>query len=781
MPRKKQTVENNIQEYNSSNLLVFKDLDHVRKRPGMYIGDTSITGYHHLIYEICDNSIDEISNGYGDFVSVCINKDESVTIIDNGRGIPVDEHPTEKISGARVVFEKIGAGGKFDKKSYKTSGGLHGVGASVVNALSEFVDVEIKRDGKIYSLIYKNQKVYKDLTIIDKCDKKDTGTKITFKPDKTIFKEDLLFNNEIILERLKEISYLNKNMKVIFKDSRSGFEKTFFNTEGILTYLKELANENEIIKPIYVSDTKDDVFVEFAFQYMQSEINNNISFVNNIKTIEGGTHETGLKTGITKAITDIMKEFGRTKKQRELNITSNDIFTGLNLFLNLKVPEPEFVGQTKTKLGNTNIRTIVNNIAYDNIYKFLSQNKNKIIRNSIINRIENINNINTMLKIKKETDNKKKELKKSKRNADKIAGCNSKNSLECELYIVEGDSAGGCFTKDTLIYLTDGRTLTIEDIVEEFKKGKINYVYSKSKNGKNTIQPIVNVFIKRKQEIIRVYLNTGEILKCTSNHKFMLINGKYKEIQYIKNEEILMSFDNNNEYRVIKTEKQVELEDVYDITVPPYNNFALASGIFVHNSAKQGRNRLYQAILSLKGKPLNVEKTTLKQVLNNDELSLLIQEIGTDILKDFDIKKLRYHKIIIMADADVDGSHIQLILLTFFYRYMPELIKEKKIFLAKPPLYKVYKNINKSQKILYAYNDIELEKHKKTLGKGCLVQRYKGLGEMNAEQLWETTMNPETRQLQGVTEEDAEKCNEIIKILMGKNNDDKKDYIDDLD
>ena len=612
----------NKQSYDESQIQVLEGLEAVRKRPGMYIGTTSSRGLHHLVYEIVDNSIDEALAGFCSHIEVTINEDNSITVVDNGRGMPVGIHPKIGRSTIEVIMTVLHAGGKFGGGGYKVSGGLHGVGASVVNALSEACEVTVTREGKVWQQKYSRGNILGDVTQIGESD--GHGTKTWFKPDHEIF-ETTEFEFEILQSRLRELAFLNKGIRITLSDKREGQEKgeTYYYEGGIKEFVNYLNRNKDVLhpEPIYVEGEKDGIIAEVSLQYNDGYTENLYSFANNIDTIEGGTHLVGFKTAITRVINDYAKKFGHIKES-DKNLSGDDVREGLTAVVSVKISEPQFEGQTKTKLGNSEVRGVVDSIVADGVGTFLEENPavGKIIIDKAL-----------MAARARDAARKARELTRKsvlERSTlpGKLADCSSKDPMECEIYIVEGDSAGG--------------------------------------------------------------------------------------------------------------------------------------------SAKQGRNRKFQAILPLRGKILNVEKQRLDRILNADSIRSMVTAFGAGIGKDFDVSKLRYNRVIIMTDADVDGAHIRTLLLTFFYRYMRPLIDEGHVFIAQPPLYKV----SKGKKEIYAYTDEELESALNEMGgkdSSVDIQRYKGLGEMNANQLWDTTMNPEERILLKATVEDAIAADEIFTILMG--------------
>ncbi|MGI6492488.1 MAG: DNA topoisomerase (ATP-hydrolyzing) subunit B [Peptococcaceae bacterium] len=621
--------ENNNVHYGAADIQVLEGLEAVRRRPGMYIGSTSARGLHHLVYEVVDNSIDEAMAGFCDTIEVTINEDNSVTVVDNGRGIPVDIHPKTGIPAVQVALTMLHAGGKFGGGGYKVSGGLHGVGVSVVNALSEWLEVEVRREGNQYFQRYQRGEPVTQLKVIDKSN--STGTKITFKPDAEIF-EETVFSLETLAQRLRELSYLNMGVKITLRDLRKSKEVVFYHTGGLRDFVKHLNKTKTPLhnKPIYIKQEKDQVLVEICMQYTDSYVENILSYANNINTTEGGTHEAGFKAALTRAINDYGRKYNYLKNTNE-NLSGEDIREGLTGVISVKVTDPQFEGQTKTKLGNSEVRGIVDNVVSENLATFLEENPaigKRIVEKSIASSRA------------REAARKARELTRRKSALEsstlpgKLADCSNRDPSVCELYIVEGDSAGG--------------------------------------------------------------------------------------------------------------------------------------------SAKQGRDRSFQAILPLRGKILNVEKARMDRILNNEEIRAMITAMGTGIGEDFDLSKARYHKLILMSDADVDGAHIRTLLLTFFYRYMRPLIEAGYIFIAQPPLYRVKKG--KTER--YAYNDEELEKILRQYGReGVTIQRYKGLGEMNAIQLWETTMDPATRTVLRVDMEDAVEADTIFSMLMGDKVEPRRDFI----
>lgn len=627
--------ENN---YGGDQIQILKGLEAVRKRPGMYIGSTSSRGLHHLVYEIVDNAVDEALAGYCNTIEVTINQDNSITVIDNGRGVPVDvNHETGK-PAVEVVYTMLHAGGKFGGGGYKVSGGLHGVGASVVNALSEWMEVYVKRDGHIYNQRYERGNVCYPLKVVGDCPLEETGTKVTFLPDKEIFQETTVYEYNILKSRLREMAFLTKGIKIVLKDAREGIEqeRVFHYEGGIKEFVEYLNKSKDALydKIIYCEGLKDGVQVEVAFQHNDGYNEVVDSFVNNIKTPEGGTHLTGFKNALTKTFNDYAKK-NKLIKDSEQSLSGDDIREGLTAIVSVKIEDPQFEGQTKQKLGNTVARSAVDSIVSEQLEIFLEQNPSvaKVICEKSI-----------LAQRAREAARKARDLTRRKTALEntslpgKLADCSDRDPKNCEIYIVEGDSAGG--------------------------------------------------------------------------------------------------------------------------------------------SAKTARSRATQAILPLRGKILNVEKARLDRILGNEEIKAMITAFGTGIHEDFDISKLRYHKIIIMTDADVDGAHIATLLLTFFYRFMPELIKQGHVYLAQPPLYKIEKN----KKVWYAYSDEELNQIMLEIGRdqNNKVQRYKGLGEMDADQLWETTMDPEKRILLRVNmDEDSESEIDVtFSTLMGDKVEPRREFIE---
>lgn len=613
-------------EYTAKEIQVLEGLEGVRRRPGMYIGDTSKRGLHHLIYEIVDNSIDEALVGHCDLIEIALHNDGSVTIKDNGRGIPTDKHASGK-SALEVVASSLHAGGKFAKKAYQVSGGLHGVGMSVVNALSEWMKIEVHRDGKKYTIGFARGKLSEPLQMAGDTDYK--GTIVHFKPDSEIF-NTTEFEYEYLKERFMELAFLNKGLRINVTDERKGKREQFFFEGGIKEFVEYLNKSRNKLHEAYYFDRKNkDVEIEVALQYTDSYNEMIYSFVNNIKTIEGGTHLTGFRTALTRVINDYVKSNRMIKEDKKL--TGDDAIEGLTAVISTRVQEPQFEGQTKTKLGNSEVRGAVDSVVYDCLKTYLEEHPEaaRNITAKIINSME-----------AREAAQKAKELIRRKTVFEssllpgKLADCSEQDPEKAELYLVEGDSAGG--------------------------------------------------------------------------------------------------------------------------------------------SSKQARDRLYQAILPLRGKILNVEKAPMHKVLTSEEIKNIVLSIGGGFKDDFDLSKVRYHKIVIMTDADVDGSHIRTLILTLFYRYFRPIIEKGYLYIAQPPLYRVAKG----KSIQYAYNDAQLEQLVKEVGGGANIQRYKGLGEMNPKQLWETTMNPETRTLQRVNIEDAMVADELFSILMGDAVEPRRDFIE---
>lgn len=625
--------------YDSKDIVVLQGLDAVRLRPGMYIGTTGQKGLHHILWEIVDNSMDEVANGYGDTITITLHKDGSATVEDNGRGIPVSMHPTLKKSGVEVVFTQLHAGGKFNNENYSYSGGLHGVGASVTNALSEWLNVSVYRDGKEYSIKFasilddkgkiNSGVVIEPLKVVGTS--KKNGTTVTFLPDKRVF-GDYTFASEVVCKRLRELAFLNKGVRIIFVDEIQNINLEYKFDAGIsdfITYLNE--SKTTICSPLYITKKTDKVLLELALQYTDSYTESVFSYVNNIPTTEGGTHETGLRTGLTRVFNDLARKVGFIK-DKEQNLLGEDYREGLTAILSIHMQNVQFEGQTKTKLGNPETKTIVENIVCSELYSLLEQKSNLKTLEKIIEKAKGAAKVRLAAKRAKELTRQKNSIENASL-VGKLSNCTGRKPELNELFIVEGDSAGG--------------------------------------------------------------------------------------------------------------------------------------------SAKQARDRSIQAVLPLKGKPLNAEKKRLDQVLANEEIRTIISALGTGVGEDYDADSLKYHKVIILSDADQDGAHIRAILLTFFFRYMKQLITDGHVYIGLPPLYKV----EKKNKVEYVYSDVELPAVIEKFGKGYEIQRYKGLGEMNPDQLWDTTMDPAKRTLVRVGIEDAANAELLITTLMGDNVEARKQYL----
>ncbi|MEA2092412.1 MAG: ATP-binding protein [Patescibacteria group bacterium] len=967
------------QGYDSRDISVLEGLDPIRKRPGMYIGSTGNDGLHHLIKECLDNSLDEAMGGYAKNIKIAVLSDDIVSITDDGRGIPIDIHEKTKKSGLETVMTTIHAGGKFGGKAYQVSGGLHGVGVSVVCALSEWIRADVYRDGYHYYQEYKKGVPTTDLIKEEKSNK--TGTVITFKPDIEIFKE-VVFHPKEIMGHIRQQAYLTKGIKINFRDSRGENDRrySFYFEGGVASYVKYLTRGATPIHSsiFYCTGVSEEVIVEAAFRYTQEYEVYEESFANNIITREGGTHLTGFRGALTKTINNYGRRQGILKENDE-NLKGEDIREGLTSVVSVKIREPQFEGQTKNKLGNLEARTAVDSLVSESLIDFFEKNPQEakeIIGKCLISakarRAARAVRQNIL----------RKGVLDGLALPGKLSDCSTKKPEESEIYVIEGESAGGCFSGETKIALTDGRNISFEDLVKEDSQGKKNYCYTIKDNGSVGVELIKHPRkTKKGAEVIRLVLDNDEEITCTPDHKFMMKDGSYKKAEDINPYDSLtplkrklseigkgitikgyeMVFDqkqyrwifthllsdrhnlenkiyseddgsdrhhkdfnklNNNpenitrmpkeeymeyhrkmtkygihsekakqksrktrttnEYRrkklsieakkqwknrellkwrssetkkqwnsdfrkkrraslnrtyqekalkllksvyekngfidkkeyqkerfirndrtilkyetlcekffkrdeeklkeaiinynhkikkIIRTSKKI---DVYDIEVEKTHNFALASGVFVHNSCKSARDRRFQAILPLKGKILNVERSRLDRILESIEIKSLIIAMGAAIAEDFDIEKLRYHRIILMADADSDGNHIKTLLLTLFYRYFRPIIEKGYLYLARPPLYK----IQIGKRVEYAYTEADKAEILGTMdAEKADIQRYKGLGEMNPSQLWETTMNPENRVLMQVNIDDAKDADKIFDTLMGQEVQSRKTFI----
>ena len=1054
------TVIGNQSNYDAANIQVLKGLEAVRRRPGMYVGGTDAKALHHLVYEIVDNSIDEALAGRCDRIEVTIHADSSVSVSDNGSGIPVAEHPTEKVSALQVVLTTLHAGGKFDEGAYKVSGGLHGVGAAAVNALSDYMEVHVRRNGGIWHQRYERGIPVKPVAKIKSLPKNDpnTGTTIKFKFDETIFKEDAEYRFELLMNRFREMAFVTRGVFITLRDERPSLhrEMSFYFEGGLASFVRYLnRNRKTLHEPIYAQKEIEGIEVEVALQYTDGVATSEYAFANTIHTPDGGTHLTGLRSALTRVINNYARKNGFLK-EKETNFSSDDTREGVTAAVSVKVPDPQFESQTKVKLMNTEVAGAVSSVAADALATFLEENPREGRR--IIERCLTATRARAAARKARELVMRKSALE-SMTLPGKLADCSERDPTRSEVYIVEGDSAGGCFAGDTLVALADGRNLSFKEIVAEQAAGREHFAYTIRQNGQIGLERIVNARrTKVNAEVMRVTFDNSDSVICTPDHQFMLRDGRYKQAADLTLDDSLMplyrklshtaepgitidgyemawdprseswlfthlladwynrwqgvydlesgdhchhmdfsKFNNNptnierlpaeahlalhrwhvaetlhrpdviekcrqirqsddfremmsermrqpetrqilseqakaqwedrayreyiaacwrefydgneayqarnraqldraqreywsdeanrqmqadrvrnyfaanpdireqfsqkakeqwqdeelrswraetmrqqwtpefrarrraalndtyyrktmaalkqfaqedgvidrdsyrafrretrdksllkfqtfceryfdgdadqayeavvnNNHCVVAIERLDERIDVYDIEIPGTHNFALASGVFVHNSAKQGRDRHFQAILPLRGKILNTERARLDKILTNNEVKALISALGVGIGESFDLSNLRYHRVIIMTDADVDGSHIRTLLLTFFFRYMPDLIEGGHLYIAQPPLYRV----KAGKEMQYTYTEGQQQLLlKEWKGRKYDVQRYKGLGEMNPEQLWETTMNPENRTLLQVTIEDAVMADRTFDMLMG--------------
>jgi DNA gyrase subunit B len=942
--------KNTTSSYDASSIQVLEGLEAVKRRPGMYIGSTGPRGLHHLVWEIVDNSIDEALAGYCSEILVTVHPDNSVTVTDDGRGLPVGTMKKYGKSATEVILTTLHAGGKFDGQGYKVSGGLHGVGASVVNALSEWLEVEVRREGHVWSQRYERGFPKGKLTKDRKLKKGEgTGTTISFMPDPEVFTETVELSFDTLSRRFRESAFLNKGLKIRLVDERDEDRDVAYQYEGGIRDFVAHINEakDPVHKTVFYLEREEEVGdVEVALQWNSGFQDSVFTFANNINTHEGGAHLSGFRSALSRTINAYARQKGLLKEKEE-NLTGDDIREGLAAVISVKLQEPQFEGQTKTKLGNTEVKGLVESATNRFLAEFLEERPGEA--RAIVNKA--LQAARARLAARTVREKIRKGYLESSTLPGKLADCSSKDPARSELYIVEGDSAGGCFSGDTKVALADGRSLSFRDLVAEQEAGRKHFCYTIRRDGRIGLERAINARVtKRDEELVRVTLDNGEEITCTPDHRFMLRDGSYKPAPELRpndslmplyrrfsdksepgitidgyemtwdpgsqrwlfthmladrhnrwrgvyekasgehchhidfdrlnndptnivrlpaevhlalhrehvgrtlhREEVieksrklrqsaefrasrrasldktyyrktavalrehlkeqmlldlvaydayrrqtrdksLLRFDTfckryfdgdealareavaNHNHRVVSVERVEEREDVYDLEVPGTHNFALASGVFVHNSAKQGRERNFQAILPLRGKILNVEKANMNKVLSNVEIQAMISAIGAGVGETFDVEQARYHKIVIMTDADVDGSHIRTLVLTFLYRNMPELIEAGYVYIAQPPLFK----ITHQRKDYYVYNERELQETLTRLNANgnANIGRFKGLGEMNPIQLWETTMDPNNRTLLQVTVESAAVADELFTDLMGDKVEPRKRFIE---
>ena len=837
--------------YDASQIQMLRGMEAVRENMGMYLGGNDAGALHHLVYEVVDNSVDEALAGYCDTIIIELRPDGSVAVIDNGRGIPTGMHPVEKRSALELALTELHAGGKFKgSQGYKVSGGLHGVGVSAVNAVSEWLRAEIRQNGKLWVQEYRLGVPVGPVKAIANAD--DTGTTIIFKPDPQLF-TTTSFNFKTLSNRLREMAYLTRGLRFKLIDFIGDREVSYYFDGGIVSFVRHLIRGKDglLPQPFFVEKQADNVNVEVALQYTSDFSENLLAFTNNIANPDGGTHVTGFRTALTRTINAYGKGKGLLKDGESLS--GDDVREGLTAIVSVKLFRPQFESQTKVKLATPEAKSAVETVLNEAFSTFLDENPSearKIIEKALL------------ASRARDAARKARDLVQRKGVMEgfalpgKLADCSDKDPAHSEIFIVEGDSAGGCFSGDTQIVLAEGRNISFRDLVAEQAQGREHVCYTICHDGTIGLERIIHARVtKRDATVIKLTLDNGEEVICTPDHRFMLRDGSYKQAVELTSDDLLMpvygrlsetghadntiysyamarkrrlsatkhvlqqqyvsqtldrpeaigtyreirqnpallSFETFGEYCfdndqtrafeaminykqcVVRIEQIEERIDVYDIEVPHTHNFALAAGVFVHNSAKQGRDRRFQAILPLRGKILNVEKARLDKMLANNEVKALITALGTGIGETFDLDRLRYHRIMLMADADVDGSHIRTLLLTFFFRHMRDLIMSGHLYLAQPPLFRVQHGKNYK----YVFNEAARDAYIATLPQGAryTVQRFKGLGEMNPEQLWETTLNPQNRMLLQITIDDAREADETFTMLMGDHVPPRKRFI----
>jgi len=773
--------------YGASSITVLEGLEAVRKRPGMYIGSTGERGLHHLVYEVVDNSVDEALAGYCDAIHVTLLADGGVRVVDNGRGIPVEMHK-EGRPAIEVVLTTLHAGGKFDSQSYAVSGGLHGVGAAVVNALSTRLDAEIRRDGFLWRQTY-TASVPGSLDKIEPSDQ--TGTTITFWADPEIFNETTTYNRETLLRRLQEMAFLNKGLSITLRDERleltegsEPFDVVYCYPDGLADFVRHLGATRTPVHANIIAfedETADGapgqkMSVEVAMQWNDSYSESVYTFANTINTHEGGTHEEGFRSALTRVVNDWARAKGYLK-EKEPNLEGSDIREGLTAIISLKLGDPQFEGQTKTKLGNSEAKGFVQRVATDMMKDWLDRHPGD--GKDVITKAAQAARARIAARQARDLT-RRKGLLESSSLPGKLADCQSTDPRESEIYVVEGDSAGGCFTGDTRVALADGFSRSFLELVADWDKGIKHEGYASRADGFVERVTLDEPRLTRTAaSLVEVVLSTDRSVRCTPDHLFRLADGSYVAAAGLRPGTALMARSTIS----VKSVGACDVEaDVYDLTVEGVHNFALEDGVFVHNSAKGGRDSKFQAILPIRGKILNVEKARIDRVLANNEVQAMITALGTGIHDEFDISKLRYHKVVLMADADVDGMHIRTLLLTLLFRFMRPLIEEGYVYLGQPPLYKVKWNGGEVQ---YAYSDRERDgvvelgqsQGKKLPKSGEAIQRFKGLGEMNAEELWSTTMDPAQRVLLQVTLDDAATADNLFSVLMGEDVEARRSFI----
>jgi DNA gyrase/topoisomerase IV subunit B len=823
-------------EYSAKDIQVLEGLDAVRKRPGMYIGSTGSAGMQHLIWEIVDNAVDEAIAGYCTRITVTLEQDGSVEVSDNGRGIPVDKETKTGLSAVEVVFTRLHAGGKFGGGGYQSAGGLHGVGASVVNALSERLDATVYRNGLTHLMsfhrgttgVFSGPTPESDFTPAPglktgkKAAKNQVGTTVRFWPDRAIFHPDAVFETDKVLTRARQTAFLVPGLAIVVRDltdPANPTEEQFRFAGGVKDMVNFLASGTPVCDGVHITGTGSftetvpvldakghmtstavvrEVHVDVALRWDTGYETNVSSFVNVVATPKGGTHSRGFERGLVNAV---RKSYDGTRlmKATEDPVTLDDCLEGLTAVVSVGFPEPQFEGQTKEVLGTPGVTKIVQDIVSDGVKAWVDSSKTRTQARLVMEKIANAARTRVASRTQREAHRRKTALEGAAMPA-KLVDCRATGVDTSELFLVEGDSALGCLTGSTQVMTADGQSLSMQELARDWAAGITHAGYATDMDGQVVTVPLLDPRVTQTlAPLVQVTLSNGRTVRCTPGHPFRMYNGGYCRADRLVPGEPLMSVRSpasatgaasrlvngpiaaDGRCHVTAVTALDDPEDVYDLTVVQHHNFALDAGVFVHNSARQGRNSEFQALLPLRGKILNVQKASLADMLKNAECAAIIQCVGAGSGRSFDIEQMRYGRIMLMADADVDGSHIRTLLLTLFHRYMRPVIEAGRLYAAMPPLHKI-EVMGRGGDTIYTYTHEEMERTVAALEKSGKkikqpIQRYKGLGEMNADELWDTTMNPEVRSVRQITLDDAKAAETMLELAMGSAVEPRKDWI----